>query len=37
MAAILKILEPLPPLAQELKNKKEQLNTMLEQTIEHGD
>jgi len=37
MAAILKILEPLPPLAEELKNKKAQLNTMLEQTIEHGD
>ena len=35
MATILKILEPLPPLAQELKNKKEQLNTMLKQTIEH--
>ena len=30
------ILEPLAPLAEELKKKKAQLNTMLEQAIEHG-
>ncbi len=33
---ILTILEPLAPLAEELKNKKAQLNAMLEQAIEHG-
>ncbi|MHB8806286.1 MAG: hypothetical protein ACYC59_01735 [Anaerolineaceae bacterium] len=33
---ILAILEPLAPLAEELKNKKAQLNAMLEQAIEHG-
>jgi len=30
------ILKPLPQLAEELKNKKAQLNAMLEQAIEHG-
>jgi len=33
---ILAILEPLAPLAEDLKNKKAQLNAMLEQAIEHG-
>ena len=33
---ILMILEPLPPLAEELKSKKAQLNAILEQTIEQG-
>lgn len=33
---ILAILEPLAPLDEELKNKKAQLNAMLEQAIEHG-
>ena len=33
---ILTILEPVGPMAEELKNKKAQLNAMLEQAIEHG-
>jgi DNA-directed RNA polymerase subunit RPC12/RpoP len=37
VTTMLAILEPLPPLAEQLKQKKAQLNRMLEQAIDQGD